>query len=138
MDCSLPVLRHNMKEFKETHQDGRDQTANDKLFLRDMRVAEEMLARGIEFAPIDIYKAKATEFSLTEDKKVMPSLNSITGLGDIAARSIEEEAKKGEFLSMEEFIQRTHISKTNAEQIKALGLLKSIPETNQLSLFDLI
>ena len=138
MDCSLPVLRHNMKEFKETHQDGRNQTANDKLFLRDMRVAEEMLARGIEFAPIDIYKAKATEFSLTEDKKVMPSLNSITGLGDIAARSIEEEAKKGEFLSMEEFIQRTHISKTNAEQIKALGLLKSIPETNQLSLFDLI
>ena len=139
MDCSLPVLRRNMKEFRDSHPDlGRDSTANDKLFLRDMRVAEEMLARGVEFAPIDIYKAKAREFILTEDGRIMPSFNSIPGLGDIAAQSIEEEAAKGEFLSMEEFINRTKIGKSNAELIKGLGLLKNIPETNQLSIFDLV
>ena len=139
MTCSLPVLRRNMREFRETHpESGRDQTANDKLFLRDIKVCEEMLARGVEFTPIDIYKAKATEFTLTEEGKIMPSLNSIPGLGDIAARSIEEEAKKGEFLSMEEFTQRTKIGKTNAELIRSLGLLKSIPETNQLSIFDMM
>ena len=139
MDCSLPVLRRNMREFRESHQDlGRDSTANDKLFLRDMRVAEEMLARGLEFAPIDIYKAKAREFTITEDGRIMPSFNSIPGLGDIAAQSIEDEAKKGEFLSMEEFIGRTKIGRTNAELIKGLGLLRNIPETNQLSIFDLV
>ena len=139
MDCSLPVLRRNMKEFRDSHPDlGRDSTANDKLFLRDMRVAEEMLARGVEFAPIDIYKAKAREFILTEDGRIMPSFNSIPGLGDIAAQSVEEEAAKGEFLSMEEFINRTKIGKSNAELIKGLGLLKNIPETNQLSIFDLV
>ena len=74
----------------------------------------------------------------TEDGRIMPSFNSIPGLGDIAAQSIEDEAKKGEFLSMEEFIGRTKIGRTNAELIKGLGLLRNIPETNQLSIFDLV
>ncbi len=137
MCCSLPVLRRNIKDFRAAHPDlGKDSSANDKLFLRDIRVAEEMLARGLEFAPIDIYKAKAREFSLTDDGKIMPSLNSIPGLGDIAAQSIEAEASKGSFLSMEEFIGRTRISRTNVDTIKGLGLLRDMPETNQLSIFD--
>ena len=66
----------------------------------------------------------------------MPSLDSIAGLGTNAAISIEEDAKNGPYLSVEEFIRRTKVSKTNAELMKRLGLLGSIPESNQLSLFD--
>lgn len=104
---------------------------------RDMRIVEEMMARGIEFEPIDIFKAKADRFIITENGKIMPSLDSIAGLGANAAKSIEEDAVNGPYLSMEEFIQRTKVSKTNAQQLKSLGLLGSIPESNQLSFFDL-
>ena len=95
-----------------------------------------VMARGFEFEPIDIFKAKASEFILTENGKIMPSLDSIAGLGTNAAISIEQDAVNGPYLSVEEFIQRTKVTKTNAELLKSLGLLGSIPESNQLSLFD--
>ena len=103
-----------------------------------MRIVEEMFARGFEFAPIDIFKAKAKEFTITEDRRIMPSLNSIAGLGTVAAEAIEADAVNGPYLSLEEFISRTKVSKTNAELLKSLGLLGGIPDTNQLSLFDLL
>ncbi len=136
MCVNLPALRKNLSELNDTMANSRDTTANDKLMLRDMRIVEEMMARGFEFEPIDIFKAKASEFILTENGKIMPSLDSIAGLGTNAAVSIEEEAKNGPYLSVEEFIRRTRVSKTNAELMKRLGLLGSIPESNQLSLFD--
>ena len=72
------------------------------------------------------------------DGKIMPALNSIAGLGDNAAEAIEREAGNGPYLSVEEFISRTKVSKTNADLLKELGLLGSIPDTNQLSIFDLV
>ena len=136
MCVSFPKLRQNLKALKEYMAQSRDTTANDKLMLRDMRIVEEMMARGIEFTPIDIFQAKAKEFQLMPDGKIMPSLNSIAGLGDNAAESIEADAKNGPYLSIEEFISRTKVTKTNAELLKSLGLLGTIPETNQLSIFD--
>ena len=138
MCVNLPTLRRNLAELKETMASSKDTTANDKLMLRDMRIVEEMMARGFEFEPIDIFKARASEFILTENGKIMPSLDSIAGLGTNAAISIEEDAKNGPYLSVEEFIRRTKVSKTNAELMKRLGLLGSIPESNQLSLFDFV
>ena len=137
MCVSLPKLRQNLAELREHMNNSKDITANDKLLYRDMRIVEEMMARGFEFEPIDIFKAKASEFILTENGKIMPSLDSIAGLGTNAALSIEQDAVNGPYLSVEEFIQRTKVTKTNAEFLKSLGLLGSIPESNQLSLFDL-
>jgi len=137
MCVSLPKLRQNLAELREHMNNSKDITANDKLLYRDMRIVEEMMARGFEFEPIDIFKAKASEFILTENGKIMPSLDSIAGLGTNAALSIEQDAVNGPYLSVEEFIQRTKVTKTNAELLKSLGLLGSIPESNQLSLFDL-
>ena len=136
MCVSLPKLRQNLAELRERMNNSKDITANDKLLYRDMRIVEEMMARGFEFEPIDIFKAKASEFILTENGKIMPSLDSIAGLGTNAAISIEQDAVNGPYLSVEEFIQRTKVTKTNAELLKSLGLLGSIPESNQLSLFD--
>lgn len=131
------TLKNNLVEANEKLKSNRDATANDKLLVRAMRIAEEMMERGIEFAPIDIHKAKATEFTLTDDGRIMPPFNSIAGLGDSAAESLYADASKGEpYLSMEEFVSRTKVSKTNAELMKKLGLLGDISDTNQLSLFD--
>ena len=136
MCVTFPKLKQNLKELKEYIAQNRDTTANDKLLLRDMRIVEEMMARGLEFTPIDIFRAKAKEFQVI-DGKIMPSLNSIAGLGDNAAEAIERESKNGPYLSIEEFISRTKATKTNADLLKELGLLGSIPDTNQLSIFDL-
>ncbi len=103
--------------------------------LRDMRIVQEMYARGFTFLPIDIYKAKAVHFQIMEDK-LMPSLNSIDGLGEKAAEGIAEAAKDGPFLSKEDFQNRTKVSKTLCDLMANLGLLGDLPESNQLSLFD--
>jgi len=139
MCVSLPQLKRNLADTKEYMANHRDVSANDKLLLRDMRIAEEMMERGIEFAPIDVFKARATEFTLTDDGRIMPSFNSIAGLGDSAAQSLAEDAKSGiPYLSLEEFIERTRVSKTNAELMKSLGILGELSNTNQLSIFDVM
>ena len=104
--------------------------------LRDMRIVQEMYARGYEFMPMDLYRAKARQFQIIDDK-LMPSINSIDGLGEKAADSIEEAAKDGAFLSKEDFRNRAKVGKTLCDLMAELGILKDLPESNQLSLFDL-
>ena len=105
--------------------------------LRDMRIVEEMYARGYEFMPIDLFRAKARDFQILEGK-IMPSLNSIDGLGDKAAEAIVEAVKDGPFLSQEDFYQRTKVSRTIIDLMDSMGLFGDIPKNNQMSLFDLL
>ena len=102
----------------------------------DMRIVQEMYARGFEFMPIDIFKAQSRSFQII-DGKLMPSINSIDGLGEKAADAIAEAAKDGPFLSKDDFRERTKVSKTIVDMMARLGLLGNLPESNQLSLFDL-
>ena len=104
--------------------------------LRDMRIVQEMYARGYEFEPIDIYRAKARHFQIF-DGKLMPSLSSIDGLGEKAADAVVDAVKDGKFLSREDFRNRTKVSKTVCDLMGEMGLLGALPESNQLSLFDL-
>lgn len=103
---------------------------------KDMKIVQEMYARGFEFEPIDIFTAQSRLFQIVDDKKIMPALKSIDGLGEKAADAIVEAAKDGPFLSKDDFRQRTKVSLTIIEQMSSMGLLGDLPETNQLSLFD--
>ena len=103
--------------------------------LRDMRIVQEMYARGYDFTPIDIYQAKARHFQIIGGK-LMPSLSSIDGLGEKAADAVVDAVKDGRFLSKEDFRNRTKVSKTVCDLMGDLGLLGELPESNQLSLFD--
>lgn len=105
--------------------------------LKDMRIVQEMYARGFAFEPIDIFKAHSRNFQIVNNK-VMPSLSSIEGLGEKAADAIMEAAKDGPFLSKDDFRSRTKVSKTVIDLMADLGLLGDIPESNQISLFDLV
>ncbi|MCI9382497.1 MAG: PolC-type DNA polymerase III [Dorea sp.] len=104
--------------------------------MKDMRLVQEMYARGYEFEPMDIYQAKASKF-LIVNGKLMPPLVSIEGMGDKAAEAVEEASKDGPYLSLDDFRQRTKASKTVIDYMVSLGILKGLPESNQLSLFDL-
>ena len=104
---------------------------------RDMRIVQEMYARGYEFEPIDVYKAKGVRFQIMNGK-IMPSFNSIAGLGDKAAIALEEAAKDGPFLSLEDLRNRTKVSGTIVDKMVELGILRGMPVNNQLSLFDFV
>ena len=104
--------------------------------LRDMRIVQEMYARGFDFTPIDIYRAKARHFQII-DGKLMPSLSSIDGLGEKAADAVVDAVKDGAFLSIEDFSNRSKVNGTLCSLMSDLGLLKDLPKSNQLSLFDL-
>ena len=104
--------------------------------LKDMKLVQEMYARGFEFLPIDLFKAHSRNFQIM-DGKIMPSLNSIDGSGQKrAADAIVEAAKKGPFLSKDDFRERSKASKTIVELLDTLGILGDLPESNQISLFD--
>ena len=105
--------------------------------LKDMRLVQEMYARGYDFMPIDIFKVHSRNFQIIDDK-IMPSLSSIDGMGDKAADAIVEAAKDGPFLSKDDFRQRTKVSQTLIAKMDELGLLGELPESNQISLFDFV
>ena len=102
-----------------------------------MKIVQEMYARGFTFEPIDIFTAHSRNFQIVNDK-LMPSLNSIDGLGEKAADAIVEAAKDGPFLSKDDFRQRTKVSKSIIDLMDELGLLGELPESNQISLFDFV
>ncbi len=127
-------LEYHLADYRK-RQDSLSQ--KEQATLRDMRIVQEMYARGFEFLPIDIYQAKARHFRIV-DGKLMPSLSSIDGLGEKAADAIVDAAADGPFLSKEDFRNRTKVSKTICDLMADLNILGDLPESNQLSLFDLV
>lgn len=105
--------------------------------FKDMRIVQEMYARGFTFLPIDIYKAKAHAFQIIDDK-LMPSLSTIDGLGDKAADGVVEAAKDGPFLSRDDFKIRCKVSSTVVDNMARMGLLGDLPASNQMSLMDFL
>ncbi|MBR6093809.1 MAG: PolC-type DNA polymerase III [Lachnospiraceae bacterium] len=102
---------------------------------KDMRLVQEMYARGFRFIPIDIFRAHAKNFQII-DGMIMPSLTSIEGVADSAATGIVEACKKGPFTSKTDFKNRAKVTDTVLRTMDHLGLLGNLPENNQISLFD--
>ena len=100
--------------------------------LREMKIADEMYARGYEFLPLDVYRAKAKDFQVM-DGKIMPALTSIDGMGEKAALQVEEAARGEPFTSLENFRNRTKAPQTCIDKMKELGILGDLEETDQLS-----
>lgn len=103
--------------------------------LKDMRIVQEMYARGYDFIPIDIYKAKARSFQII-DGKIMPSFKVIDKVGEVAGEGIEIAARAGEFLSKDDLRARAKVGQTVIDKLNDLGLLGNMADSNQLSLFD--
>lgn len=123
------------RHIKEYIEKGNAASKKEKDTIKDMKVVQEMYARGIKFAPIDLYKSKARAFQTKQDGLILPSFMAIQGLGDAVADNMEAAAQEGEFTSVENFVARTKANKTVVEVLKENGILKGIPETSQLSLW---
>lgn len=128
-------LERNMKEIKRK-MDDKTATQKEESMYDDMKIVQEMYARGYEFVPIDIFSAKAHAFTIVGDK-LMASLDSIDGVGENAADAIADAVQDGEFLSRDDFKVRCKVSQTTVDHLADLGLLGDIPMSNQISLMDL-
>ena len=128
-------LDYYINDYKK-RADAKQLSPKEEGQLKDMRIVQEMYARGFEFMPIDLYKSHSRNFQIV-DGKLLPPFKSIDGLGEAASDGIYEAAKNGAFLSKEDFISRSKVSKTSAALMADLGILSGLPESNQLSLFDM-
>ena len=128
------ILR-SLNELKEKKAN-KEISAAEEETLDDLYLVLEMYARGYEFEPIDIYRADATKFKVM-DGKIMPAFNSISGMGDKAAESLMKAAATAPFTSKDDLKNRGKISKTIIDDMDEMGLLGDIPESDQISLFDL-
>lgn len=124
--------------MKEIEIKGRDASATEKSEYTGLQVVLEMLARGIEFLPIDLYKSKATVYAI-EDGKIRLAFSSIKGLGVSAAQALEgaKEDGQGPYLSQEDLGIRAGVSSAVLSALRELGALDGLPESSQISLFGM-
>ena len=136
--CQGPQKLEMEFEQVKSRIDNKTSQPKDEATFSDMRIVQEMYARGFEFLPLDIYKAKAHDFQII-DGKIMPSLDSIEGMGDKAAEQLEEVIAQmdGPFESKKEMAEKCGVNKTVMETMTKLGLLDGMKEDSQLSIFDL-
>ncbi len=111
-------------------------SATEKSLYTIMELCHEMYQRGFEFLPADIYKSHASKFKLV-DGKILPPLNAFAGVGTAAAESIMAAREKGEFISREDLKNRAKLNKSVMETLAENGCLDGLPETSQISLFEM-
>ena len=121
-------------KMKEIDLLGNSATAKDKNMYAILELVMEMYERGINFLPIDLYESHATKFKMEEDG-IRPPLNSIPGLGTVAAEGIDEAKKEGKFMSIDDMKIRSKIGKSVVELLDKVGCLKGMSQSNQMSLF---
>ncbi|WP_368346968.1 PolC-type DNA polymerase III [Peptostreptococcus anaerobius] len=128
----LDAVRAKMERIREL---GNSATAKENNQYTILEVVVEMLCRGIEMEKVDIYRSHPTDFQLDGDKKILPPMVALQGMGENAALSIARERENGAFLSKEDLIKRTKVSKTVVEKLSEHGSLDGMSDKNQLSFF---
>jgi DNA polymerase-3 subunit alpha (Gram-positive type) len=125
------------EKMKEIQAMGNQAAPKDKDMYDDLELVLEMYERGVKFLPIDLYKSHASKF-LVEDDGLRPPINSISGMGTIAAEGIFSAAKEKPFSSIEDVRKRAKIGNSATDLLKKFGCLKGLPESNQMCFFDVI
>ena len=125
-----------MKDFiKNTYAQGFKADAKDKTAVTYLELAVEMIERGFEFAPLDLYQSDATKFTLTE-KGIRPPLSALGGIGKSAALSIAQARDTGiPFISREDVRNRSKVSQSVIDKLGECGALGNLPESDQIDLF---
>lgn len=123
-----------MNKLKEIEAKGFQATAKERSMVSILEMALEMTARGFSFKTIDLYHSEASSFVIDGDT-LIPPFSAIQGVGVNAAKNIAASRAEGEYLSIEDFQNRSKVTKTVLEILTSFGCFRGMPESNQLSLF---
>ena len=122
------------KRILDLRAKGRDCSKKEKDELNVLYVINEALCRGVKFLPIDLYKSHASHFLIEEDGIRVP-FGTLPGVGGAAAQNLQSAGEKGPYLSVDDIIRRSGISKSAIEKLEEGGALSGLPKTSQLTLF---
>ena len=138
-DVDLDAMIKGYNAIKARIEDiqvkGYEATNKENGQAESLKVALEATARGIKFLNVDLYKSDATVWVAKNDTEIYPPFNAIDGLGDTVAKAIVAEREKQPFISIEDVQKRGKVSKTLIDKMTEMGILKDLPDSNQLSLF---
>ena len=123
-----------LQRIKELESKGNTLSVREKNLFSIYEVALEMYVRGINLLPPDLYKSDSVRFIVTRDGIRIP-FSALQGVGASAANSIVEARKSGSFVSIEDFREKTKVSKTVIEILREHGCFRDMPETSQISFF---
>lgn len=127
----------NIKDkILEIESNGIMATTKEKNLQVVLEVALEMYARGFKFENVDLYKSHSDRFIIGENG-ILPPLKGLDGVGENAARKIVEEREVSRFMSIEDLVRRGKVSRTVIEALSKHGCLQDLPESNQISLFNI-
>ena len=115
---------------------GYEATNKEMGILESLKVCLEATARGIKFVPIELDKSNATIWNVKDEMSIYPPFSSIDGLGETVANNIVKEREKKYFLSIEDLQNRCKVSGTLVDKMKSMKILDDLPESSQLSLFE--
>jgi DNA polymerase-3 subunit alpha (Gram-positive type) len=101
-----------------------------------LEVVLEMYTRGFTFDRVDLYRSDSDRFLINE-KGILPPLKALDGVGENAARKIAEEREIKVFMSIEDLVKRGKATRPVIDALKGHGCLDSLPESNQISLFNI-
>ena len=127
----LSTVRLRMDELKKL---GNERTSKEDDQFTVLQIMCEMMARGLEFLPVDLYRSHATKYQC-EDGKIRMPFTALKGCGENAATSIMEAAAQGEFLSADDVVTRAKVSKSVVDLLRQNGALGDLPESSQMTFF---
>lgn len=140
-DFDAEMMAKGIKTAREAMNDLLEKKRNNTITPKEenvipiLEICIEMYARGLTFTPISLYESDAVNF-LPCDEGIIPPLNALVGMGENAAKSIQEARKDGPFKTIEDLRQRTAITKTTIELMQKNHYLDELPESDQVTLFD--
>lgn len=133
-ECMIFGKEKVKNKMKEIDLAGNTATVKEKNMYAILELVLEMYERGYHFLPIDLYQSDSTKF-LVEENGIRPPLNSIPGLGTIAAQGIAKAREEGKFMSIDDLKIRSKVGNSVTDLLKSFGCLEGMSQSNQMSLF---
>ena len=122
------------RRMNEITMKGKEASKKEEDAFATLQIVNEMLARGIQVLPVDLYRSHAKKY-LVEDGKVRLPFASLGGVGEAAANSLYEAGQQGAYISVDDLQARSKVSKSVIEMLNEAGALKDLPQSSQMTLF---
>lgn len=138
MTSGLGAIQKRMHEIATAKADKTQKVEKKEQDLYDtLELCNEMYMRGYKFSNLSITRSDAKEFIMDpdDDKAIIPPFTAVDSLGENVAKTIIKARNEKPFLSKEDLLNRTALSKTLIDRLDMLGALEGLDDENQLTLF---
>ena len=130
------AVKKKMEEFNNKKKNNIEVTAKEENTYVVNQIVIEMLARGFEFLPVDLYKSDWRIYKIEEGKIRLP-FSAIDGIGETAAIAIADAVRRNPegFIASDDLAGEPGVGKSVVEALRNAGALGDLPETKQISFF---